>query len=543
MVTNLHIKNIGIIDDMEIEFKDGLNILTGETGAGKSLIIQAIGIICGERFSKDIIRKGENFSFVEMCIYAPGDINSLDQNIIISREINTSGKNLCKINGRLVTVGELKNFMQNYVEIHGQNENQELLDSKTHKKYLDNFSSSDILKYKLEYKKNYDKYIQIKKKIKENYGDEKEKQRKLDLLKYQNKEISDAHLKENEEEELEQQRKKYMHAEKIIENLKEADNQIGENGIDALSSSIHAFEKIEMLDEKYSNINTELKNIYYEIQEISRDIRDYREEIDFNEENRNETEERLSLIYSLKRKYGNNIKEILEYKRKIENEINIIENSDQYIAKLNNELESIMAEMEVESQNMNKIRTEKAHILSDKINNELKDLEMKNSKVNIRVDYKDEFMEDGKDEIKIFIATNIGEDEHELSKIASGGEMSRIMLAIKKVLSETDNMPVLIFDEIDTGISGKAAQAVGEKLKKISEIHQVLCISHLANIAAKADHHYFISKQIREERTKSSIRELNEEEIIKEIARISSGEINDITLKYANELRGKKVIA
>ena len=510
MVTNLHIKNIGIIDDMEIEFKDGLNILTGETGAGKSLIIQAIGIICGERFSKDIIRKGENFSFVEMCIYAPGDINSLDQNIIISREINTSGKNLCKINGRLVTVGELKNFMQNYVEIHGQNENQELLDSKTHKKYLDNFSSSDILKY---------------------------------ILKYQNKEISDAHLKENEEEELEQQRKKYMHAEKIIENLKEADNQIGENGIDALSSSIHAFEKIEMLDEKYSNINTELKNIYYEIQEISRDIRDYREEIDFNEENRNETEERLSLIYSLKRKYGNNIKEILEYKRKIENEINIIENSDQYIAKLNNELESIQAEMEVESQNMNKIRTEKAHILSDKINNELKDLEMKNSKVNIRVNYKDEFMEDGKDEIKIFIATNIGEDEHELSKIASGGEMSRIMLAIKKVLSETDNMPVLIFDEIDTGISGKAAQAVGEKLKKISEIHQVLCISHLANIAAKADHHYFISKQIREERTKSSIRELNEEEIIKEIARISSGEINDITLKYANELRGKKVIA
>ena len=543
MVTNLHIKNIGIIDDMEIEFKDGLNILTGETGAGKSLIIQAIGIICGERFSKDIIRKGENFSFVEMCIYAPGDINSLDQNIIISREINTSGKNLCKINGRLVTVGELKNFMQNYVEIHGQNENQELLDSKTHKKYLDNFSGNDILKYKLEYKKNYDKYMQIKKKVKENYGDEKEKQRKLDLLKYQNKEINDAHLKENEEEELEQQRKKYMHAEKIIENLKEADNQIGENGIDALSSSIHAFEKIEMLDEKYSKINTELKNIYYEIQEISRDIRDYREEIDFNEENRNETEERLSLIYSLKRKYGNNIKEILEYKRKIENEINIIENSDQYIAKLNNELESIQAEMEVESQNMNKIRTEKAHILSDKINNELKDLEMKNSKVNIRVNYKDEFMEDGKDEIKIFIATNIGEDEHELSKIASGGEMSRIMLAIKKVLSETDNMPVLIFDEIDTGISGKAAQAVGEKLKKISEIHQVLCISHLANIAAKADHHYFISKQIREERTKSNIRELNEEEIIKEIARISSGEINDITLKYANELRGKKVIA
>ena len=540
MIANLHIKNIGIIDNLEIELGKGLDVLTGETGAGKSLIIQSLGIIKGERFSKEMIRKGENQSYVEMCIYAPNDINSIDGNIIISREINTNGRNLCKINGRLVTVNELKNFMSNYIEIHGQNENQNLLDSSTHREYLDNYIGEEIQNEKIEYIKEYEKYVKIKKELKENYGDEKEKQRKLDLLKYQEKEIEEAKLKEGEEEKLEQKRRKYINAEKIANSLQEADEAIGENCIDLVSNAIRALEKIEQIEDKYSETCTNLKNAYYEIQEISRDINEYKEEIEFDENEREQIEERLNTIYLLKRKYGNNIQEILEYQKQTQQEIEKIENSEEYNKKLKKELHQIKEKMEEQAIRMHQERKEKAIELAEKINQELEELEMKNAKINIHVDYKEEFNAEGKDEIKIYIKTNLGEDEQELTKIASGGEMSRIMLAIKTVLAETDHMPILVFDEIDTGISGKAAKSVAEKLKKIAQMHQVICISHLASIAANADQNYYISKQVKQDRTLTNIKKLNEEETIKEIARISSGEINETTLKYANELRKYK---
>ena len=543
MISSLHIKNIGIIEDLSIDFNKGLNVLTGETGAGKTLIIDSLQIISGGRFSKEMIRKGENNSFVELCLYCPENEKAIDGNIIVSREININGKNMCKINGRMVTVNELKEFMKQFIEIHGQNDNQNLLDSKLHLKYLDEFIGIEILgEDKKKYEKLYNRYMEIKEELKNNYGDDKERQRKLDLLRYQTEEIEEAKLKENEESGLEEKRTLFLNSEKIVENLNEADNLLSENTIDSLSMAIRALEKIEDIDKKYEKASNSLKSSYYELQELARDISGYKEEVYFDEEERNNIEERLDIIYSLKRKYGNSIKEILAYNKQIRKEIEHIENLEEYNNKLKVELKKIEKEMNVLGKKISDMRTEYAEKLSKSINQELVDLEMKNAKIKVKVEYKEEeFFKTGKDIVKFYITTNLGEDEKELSKIASGGEMSRTMLAIKKVLADTDKIPVLIFDEIDTGISGKAANSVATKLKAISKKHQVMCISHLPNIAAIADFNYFISKNVKEERTKTQIKLLKENEVIEEIARISSGEINEITLKYAYELRNKKV--
>ena len=542
MISTLHIKNIGIIDDLSIDLNEGLNVLTGETGAGKTLIIDSLGIISGGRFSKEMIRKGETNSFVEICMYEPENVNSIDGNIIVSREINSNGKNMCKINGRMVTVNELKNFMSKFIEIHGQNDNQSLLDNKFHLKYLDGFIGDKIIDIKKQYKEKYEKYIEIKQELKNNYGDEKERERKLDLLRYQFNEIEEANLKVNEEDNLEEKRKLMLNSEKISKNLNEADIAIGENSIDSINVAIRALEKIENIDKKYEDISSNLKNIYYELQEISRDISEHKEDVYFDEQERNEVEERLDLIYNLKRKYGNDVQEILNYKDEIEAEINHIENLDEYNNKLKKELKQLKQEMTTLAEKMHELRNEYGKVLSININKVLEDLEMKNANINIHVDYnEEEYYENGKDIVEFYITTNLGEDEKQLAKIASGGEMSRIMLAIKKVLADTDKMPVLIFDEIDTGISGKAAGAVAEKLNGISKNHQVLCISHLPSIAAIADYNYFISKRVINERTNTNIKLLNEKETLEEIARISSGEINEATIQYAMQLRNKKV--
>ena len=541
MISTLHIRNIGIIEDLSIDFNNGLNVLTGETGAGKTLIIDSLQIISGGRFSKDMIRKGENQSFVELCMYEPKNENAIDGNIIVSREINLNGKNLCKINGRMVTVNELKDFMSKFIEIHGQNDNQNLLDIKEHQKYLDGFIGNKIEELKNEYSNYYTRYNEINKELKENYGDDKERQRKIDLLKYQINEIEVANLKESEEGELEEKRKIIMNSEKIANSLTEADMALGENTIDLLSTSIRALEKIEQIDKKYEQTANNLKSVYYELQEISKDISGYRKDTYFDEQERNQIEERLDLIYDLKRKYGNSIAEILQYNEEIKQEIDKIENLEERNNELKNEKNKVEQKMTEIALKIHNLRKENAKELSSQINKNLQDLEMKNAKINIHVDYiEDEFYSTGKDKIEIYISTNLGEDEKELSKIASGGEMSRVMLSIKTVLANTDKMPVLVFDEIDTGISGKAANKVAEKLSRISKNHQVLCISHLPNIAARADYNYFISKNVKNERTNTNIKLLNENEVINEIARISSGEINEATIKYATELRNKK---
>ena len=535
MIDNLHIKNIGIIEELSIELNKGLNVLTGETGAGKTLIIDALEIIAGGRFSKEMIRKGEQNSFVEVCIFEP----ETSKTIIVSREINRNGKNLCKINGRLVTVNELKEFMNNYLEIHGQHDNNKLMEKSTHLIYVDNYIGEKISKIKTDYLKIYEAYKKIETKLRENYGNEKERERKLDLLKYQINEIEEANLTIGEESELLEKRKKMQNAEKIYSNLKTASNAIEETNLETVLRSL---EKIETLDSRYENTAQSLRNMYYEIQEISRDISTFSDEIYFDEEERNFIEERLDLIYSLKRKYGNNIEEILEYKESVEKEIEHIENLEQYNEELRKSLKSKEIKMENMADKLHELRIEGSKKFAKKVNEILNDLQMKNAKLSVKIEKAEEYKETGKDEIEFFIKTNEGEDEKQLAKFASGGEISRIMLAIKSILAKSEGANIMVFDEIDTGISGKTANSVARLLSKIGKSNQVLCVSHLPNIVAIADHNYYISKHITEKRrTKTNIKYLVGEEVIREIARISSGEVNEISMNYASELRSIKL--
>lgn len=543
MITTIHIKNIGIIDDLSIDLNQGFNVLTGETGAGKTLIIDSLAIISGGRFSKEMIRKGQDHSYIEACIFMPENEKAIDGNIIVSREVYSNGRNSCKINGRLVTVAELKEFMKNIIDIHGQNDNQTILDKSSHIGYLDSFVGEKLSIIKENYRNLYSRYIGIVQELNANYGDDKEKQRKLDLLRYQLNEIENANLKAGEDEKLEEQRKLILNSEKISENLVLADNSLSEQAIDAINIAIRALEKIDNIDEKYNEKLSELKNVYYDVQEISRDINIMKEDVCFDEEERNEIEERLDIIFSLKRKYGNSINEILKYKQDIENEIYEIENVDEINNKLKKELNDIKVKMFELSQKMNEIRTKKAKELSDKINVELQDLEMKNARFNAKVEFdaNADFNKNGLDNVEFLITTNVGDEEKPLIKIASGGEMSRIMLAIKSVLADVDKIPVLIFDEIDTGISGKAAKVVSQKMEKIARKHQILVITHLASIAARGDYNYYIYKEVQEGSTRTKVRKLEENEVIEEIARIASGEVTKTAIEHAKELRKNKL--
>ena len=525
MITTLHIENVGIIDDLTIELDKGFNVLTGETGAGKTLIIDAINIISGGRFSKEIIRRGEEFSFVELSLFLENNDDFPDGNVVISREVHLNGRNTCKINGRLVTVSELKNFMSDIIDIHGQNDNLKILSKMYQIEYLDNYCGKDLLKLKLDYNEKYSKYLDIKKKLKENFGDNKERERKLDLLQYEFDEIDGANLKIDEEDGLIEKRTIYLNYEKISTSIAQT-----------VANAVKAIEKIANIDEKYDKKLEEIRNIYYELEDFSHGINLMNDDMYFDENEINELESRLDLIHTLKRKYGNSIEEILKYRDSIEAEINRINNLDEENEKLRNELEQVIGYMNSISLKMHDFRSEISFKLNDRINGELVDLEMKNAKFNARVELTEEFNQFGRDDVEFYISPNVGEDENELSKIASGGEMSRIMLAIKNVLADTDDTPVLIFDEIDTGISGKAAKSVGKKLRRIGGTHQVICITHQPSIAAVGNSNYYIYKNTIDGRTATAVKKLNKEEVIEEIARISNGEITNVAKQHALEL-------
>lgn len=535
MITTLHIKNVGIIDDLTIELDKGFNVLTGETGAGKTLIIDSINIISGGRFSKEIIRRGEEYSFVELNLFLENYDGFPDGNVVISREVHVNGRNTCKINGRLVTVTELKNFMNNIIDIHGQNDNLKILSKMYQIDYLDNYCGEDLLKLKLDYSEKYSKYLDIKKKLKENLSDNKERERKLDLLQYEFDEIDNANLKIDEENELNEKRNIYLNSEKISTSISQTVDS-SDKAMAMIGNAVKAIEKIANIDSKYDKKLEEIRNIYYELEEFSHEINLMNDDMYFDENEINELESRIDLIHTLKRKYGNSIEEILIYKDSIEAEINRINNLDEENEKLKNELEQVIDSMNTISIKMHDFRNDISVKLNDRINCELVDLEMKNAKFNAKVKLVDDFNQFGRDDVEFYISPNVGEEENELSKIASGGEMSRIMLAIKNVLADTDDTPVLIFDEIDIGISGKAAKSVGKKLRRIGETHQVICITHQPSIAAVGNSNYFIYKNTIDGRTATAVKKLNKEEVVEEIARISNGEVTNIAKQHALEL-------
>ena len=541
MITNLHIRNLGIIKDIDVELGEGFNVLTGETGAGKTLIIDALNLLSGGRFSKEMIRNKEEEVLIEANIFDGSKISEEEKNVVVSRKISFDGKNICKINGRLVSIRELKKYMQNVIDIHSQNDNQKLFDKKYHIELLDNFSN-EILEIKYKYLTEYNEYISIKKQLQENFGDDSLRIRNLDIMRYQLNEIEEAGIIESEEE-LEVKKNKIQNREKIITNMQSVEYEFENNIINSFENIMKNFSKLSGIDEEYESKYNLLESSYYEMKEVM----DFTRDVLCNLNNDGFEDEkilnRIDLINKLKRKYGGSIEEIEKYKEDLKDKISKIENLDDYINKLKLEEESIKKTMTKIAYTLSEKRKKVASKLSGLINKELLDMDMKNVNVNIEVTYDndDEFTTTGKDSVEFLIKTNLGGEYLPLAKIASGGEMSRVMLAIKTVLFKSYNISTVVFDEIDVGISGMAATKVAKKMEKLSKEAQVICVTHLANVAALADNNLYIYKEnLNNKETATRIKKLSGEEKIREVARISFGKITEVAIKYAYELQKEK---
>lgn len=547
MLELLHIKNIAVIDEAEIEFDNGFNVLTGETGAGKSIIIDSINMVLGERTSKNLIRNGEKKASVEAMFYINSKeiINELDSlgietedgNVIIYRDINTEGKSVCKINGHLTTASFIRQISDQLINIHGQQDNQSLLTPSSHIKFLDGYANitSDISAYKNEHKK----VCEIEEKLKSLQFDEQEKERQIDLYSFQINEINDADLKPGEDEAL-SERKKFLNSiGKIAEVVNSSHTLLYESEksvYDEFSGIANEFLSVSQYDKKLNEIYERLNSIAIDIDDIIYQIREYRDSIEYNENELDEIEIRLDTINKLKRKYGSSIEDILSYSNEICDKLDKINKSDKETECLKKELDTALSEREKLADILTEKRTKKSIELSNKICSELNDLDM--SKVRFAVDIKKgEYTKNGCDDVEFLISVNAGEPLKPLSKIASGGEMSRIMLAIKSIFADTDPVDTLIFDEIDTGVSGRAAQKIAEKINKIALNKQVLCITHLAQIAAMADTHFLIEKNVENEKTYTSVRKLDGKNRQNELARIIGGaKITDTTISAAAEM-------
>ncbi|MDP4092044.1 MAG: DNA repair protein RecN [Bacillota bacterium] len=562
MLQQLEIHNVALIDCVNIEFGEGLNIMTGETGAGKSIIIDSINAILGVRVSKDIIRTGREKASVEAVFQLDRDKLSMileplgmepdeDGTLILSREFTITGKNTCRINGKLATVSMLKEVSQHIIDMHGQYDNQSLLRTSSHIELLDSFGGSRLISARKEYNSLLAKYRELKTKLIELSGNSQDRERKIDILKFQIDEIKKASLKPGEEEELNKQRVLNSSAEKIIDALSNtyeilfSGNNIKNSANDNINQALKELNGIARLDEKYGSLSGKLEEIMYQLGDIIEEVRNERDEVEYDPALLERIEERLDLIYRLKKKYGNSIDEVISYCKKTEEELNEVLQSEEKAKELEKQLLELDETLLEKARFLHNERNNAALILEDKIGSQLNELEMKNSKFKVNMIFNDNTNEKGErqytstglSEVEFLISPNAGEILKPLSKIASGGEMSRIMLAIKTILADVDSVPVLIFDEIDIGISGIAAQKVGEKLSFISRSHQVICVTHLAQIGCMADNHYLIEKNSTQDSTETHVKKLKGNEIKSEIARIIGGtNISEITLKHAEEM-------
>ncbi|OGO87136.1 MAG: DNA repair protein RecN [Clostridiales bacterium GWE2_32_10] len=550
MLTYINIKNIALIEELELELGEGLNILTGETGVGKSIIINSINFALGTRVNKELVRQGCEYGYVELVFQVKGDISKDieqlfdieigDNEVIISRKISESGKNICKINGETVTVSMLKDLTDYLIDVHGQHEHQSLMNAKKHIDILDQFCEKEAASYKERLKEECDRYSEIKKKLNLLVGNDLERERKLDLLKFQIDEINGARLLENEEEELNEKRKILSSSEKLMSGIGKVYKILYDEPsvIDQAGKCLSELEYLAGIDEKISGFHAILKDAYIQLEEVASSVREYAENIDHSPEALDKVEKRLDEIYNLKRKYGKSIEEILSYNERLQEELDFIEGSEEQITKLKQEEVQIETEIMEFCEQISYIRRESAIKVKEKIEDILNDLEMKNARFEVDFKRKQSFDKNGYDEVEFLFSANIGESLKPLDKIASGGEMSRVMLAIKTVLADTDNIETLIFDEIDTGISGLTAQKVAEKMAILSKTHQLICITHLPQIAAMADNHYSIQKSIVADKTITSVKMLNKADTIIEIARLITGaEATELTLKHAEEMK------
>ena len=548
MLSQLYIQNIAVIEKVQVAFEKGLNVFTGETGAGKSIVIDAINAVLGNRTSRDLVRTGAAKALVTALFEEIGDetkeqLLSLgfepeeDGSLLLSREIAADGKTSCKIGGRPATVSILREVAQSLINIHGQHDNQSLLMPEQHLGYIDQFGKTGRLL--LSYRTEFAYYTELQRKLRQLQVNEQEKAQKIDLLTYQVGEITDAALIPGEEEELLTLKKRMLNMAKIVESLHIAyDLLSGGDETDGVLSMLDQTEdQMQQLQDYYPEMKTDkLMDIRYELEEISDSLRNALNDADVDPMELERVEERLDLIFRLKRKYGNSVEEIIAYGEKAQMELDSITRSEEIEAKLQKELEKSSAElMEIAGQ-LSEKRQEAAKRFQEQVCDELAFLDMPSVKFLVHNET-GEPDETGIDRMEFYITTNPGEPPKPIGKVASGGELSRIMLSLKNVIAEGDRVGTLIFDEVDTGVSGRAAQKIGRKLKQASGGRQIICVTHLAQVAAFADTHLLISKNVRNDRTYTTVAPLSQESRVQELARIMGGEnITEPVLASAREL-------
>ena len=550
MLHNLYVKNLALIDEIEVEFKEGLNILTGETGAGKSIILGSINLALGGRYSSDILRNEEEPGYVELTFFVGDeaqiqllkalDVYTKEGMVTLSRKM-IGKRSVSKINGETVSISQLKEVAEILIDIHGQHEHQSLLYKKNHLIILDEFAKDSIKDVKSQVADAYQSYKKYKEELQEANLDEKERNKELSFLAFEINEIQEANLKEHEDEELEEQYRRMVNGKKITANLEEAHGytaSASHNASDALSRAIYCLQDAARYDEKANELYAQLSAVDSLLNDFNRELSDYSSSFEFSEEDFYEVEKRLNEINHLKSKYGNTIQEILTYCEEKEETLRKLQDYDSYLEELRRNLADAEEKVSALSLQLSKMRQEASKELTKAIRDGLLDLNFLDVQFEMVFTGTDHYTSAGTDEVEFMISMNPGEPIRSLGDVASGGELSRIMLAIKTVMAEKDRIETLIFDEIDVGISGRTAQKVSEKMAVIGRNHQVICITHLAQIAAMADAHFAIEKKVADGKTRTNISLLNKEEEIDELARILGGaEITEKVRESAAEMK------
>lgn len=551
MLQNLHVKNLALIDETEVDFGPGLNILTGETGAGKSILMGSVGLALGGRYSADMLRNGASSGLVELTFTVEDgrirdklkslDIVPEDDMITLSRRL-MEGRSISRINGETVSMGTLREAASLLIDIHGQHDNQTLLNRKNHLALLDLFSGEEAAPVKKRMTESYHTYQEIKRQMEEASLDDESKRRELSLAEFEVNEIEEAALTEGEDDELEQLYRRMTESRKVTEAIAGTYQYTSEdssaNASDCLSRAIRAFQEISDFDDSASQLYSQLLDADSLLNDFNRELSEYAKSFEFSEEEFNETEERLNLINHLKAKYGKTVSDILAYCERKKQRIEELNDYDAFMQELERKLEEAKAEADEVSETLHEIRAQYAGIFSEEIKKQMQELNFMDTRLEIRLVDTGRCSANGRDEAEFYIALNPGEPLRPLADIASGGELSRIMLAIKTVLADEEDTPTLIFDEIDAGISGITADKVGEKLHLIGKSRQVICITHLPQIAAAADVHFLIEKNAEQNSVKTRIERLDQDSSVRELARILGGsKVTDSILKSAKEMK------
>ncbi len=554
MLSELSIKDFAIIEELHVSFEEGMTVLTGETGAGKSIIIGAIQLLAGGRGSHQFVRHGAKKAELEGMFrldfmtedfrHQLDDLGidwSDDYVFIIRRDINASGKSTCRINGTLVTIAMLREVMRHLVDIHSQHENQSLMDERYHIHLLDQFAGEDFQKTFTSYTEMYQRYVKYKRQLEEQMLDERQVAQQIDIYSFQLNEIDEAHLEIDEEEKLIQEQTQLKHFDRIYSRLGTAYEALSNenHGLDWIGSAMSDLEDAATVDETLETLAETTSSNFYALQDVAHQLSDILADMEFNPSRLEEVESRLALIGQLQRKYGETIEDILIYRESIADELDRLLHRDERLAEVEEKFEQVKQDLMIEAEELSIIRKQNADQLKVAIERQLADLHMEKAQFDVRVERKsgETFDAFGYDNVAFYISTNVGEPFMPLVQVASGGELSRVMLALKTIFSVHEGVLSIIFDEVDTGVGGRAAQAIADKITTISNHSQVLCISHLPQVAAMADHHYVIEKEVENGRTFTRIRAVEEEKREEELSRMLSGaEVTPLTLRHAAEL-------